>query len=140
MSVIAQRYDDDDDEAALRKTSIIRDGQPVRLSVAWLDNLLALVIVPLPGFAHLVQNVEDCIAEYGPYHVSICQHGLVSDDDIAKLRCFFDDVECILPIACVRAEGYMEIHESFFARHGIVRRLHDQPSAWYSDRSLHISG
>jgi hypothetical protein len=138
MSVEAQRFDED--EAALRKTSIIRDGQPARLSVAWLDDLLILAIEPRAGFIHLVRNVQECLREYGPYHISICQRDVVSDKDLEQIRSIFHEVECILPISCVRSEGFMEIHDSFFARHGIVRRLHDQPAAWYRSRSLHVSG
>jgi len=127
-------------EADMRKTSIIKDGQPVRLHVAWLRDLLVLSIEPRAGFIHLVRNVEDCIRAFGPYHISICQRDLVSDNDLELMRALFHETECILPISYVGSEGYMEVQECIFAHHGVVRRLHDQPGAWYRDRSLHISG
>jgi hypothetical protein len=135
----------DGDEAALRKTSICRDGQPVRLSVAWLespplDDLLVLSVEPQAGFIHLLHNVEEIIRAYGPYHITVCELRLACDDDLCQLVNQFHGLECTLPISYVGRRGYMEIDESFFASDGVVRRLHDQTGAWYRGYSLHMSG
>ncbi len=58
------------------KQLIARHGQPARLDIAILDDdgwegLLAVVVAPLDGWRHLVQNVDECIAVSGPYHVSV---------------------------------------------------------------------
>ena len=127
------------------KQLIVRDGQPARLDVAILDDdacpgLLAVVVTPLNGWRHLVQDPDECIAAYGPYHVSICQASLASAGDIAALRTKFAGVEMTLAICVVSGEGCMELAECELTRCDIVRKLHFHEHAWYTERPFHISG
>ena len=130
-----------DDEATRRRAQIIEAGQPVRLEVRVLDGaLLALVVHPLAGFVHLVQDPDDCIRELGAYHISIAQVELVTQVDLAVLRARYDNTEVLLPIRAVLGEGYMELGDGPLAMDPSIRDLHDHPDAWYRDRTLHISG
>ena len=130
-----------EDEAYRRKTRICEDGQPVRPKVEVLDgSLVAIVLESLPGFTHLVQDPEECIASYGPYHISIAQIELFTAQMIADLRSRWDDVEVVLPIDIVRADGYMELGDCPLYRDATIQALHGHPDAWYRERSLHISG
>ena len=63
-----------DDEAIRRKAQIVEAGQPARLEVCVLDGaLVALVVHPLEGFVHLVQDPDECIRDFGAYHISLAQ-------------------------------------------------------------------
>ena len=130
-----------DDEAIRRKAQIVEVGQPARLEVCVLDGaLVALVVHPLEGFIHLVQDPEECIAAYGPYHISIAQVELVTEETLAELSARWDGMEVVLPICNVRNEGYMELGECPLSRDPVIRALHDHKEDWYRDRTLHISG
>jgi len=127
------------------KQLIARHGQPARLDIAILDDdgwegLLAVVVAPLDGWRHLVQNVDECIAAYGPYRVSVCQSSLASADDIAALRAKFSGIETKLQIRAVSGEGCMELGECALTLDDTVRRLHFHQQAWYRERVFHISG
>ena len=51
-------------EAVRRKRAIVEDGQPARLTVGFLGDLLALIVSPRPNFIHLVKNVDECTERY----------------------------------------------------------------------------
>ena len=126
------------------KELIVRDGQPA-LDITILDDdgwegLLAVVATPLDGWRHLVQDAAECIAAYGPYHMSICQSSMASAEDIAALRAKFAGVETTLPILAVSGEGCLELAECELTRCDIVRKLHFHERAWYRERPFHISG
>ena len=130
-----------DDEATRRRAQIIEAGQPVRLEVRVLDGaLLALVVHPLAGFVHLVQDPDDCIRDFGAYHISIAQVELVTAADLAVLRARYDNTEVMLPIRAVLGDGYMELGDGPLSMDPSIRDLHDHPEPWYRDRTLHISG
>lgn len=132
-----------DEEAHRRKWQIRSHGQPVRLSVETMsgdDGLVAITLTPLEGFVHLVQDPERCIREYGPYHVSVCQRSLVSDDAMDQLWQRWNDVETVLPIDWVSGEGCMELGKCPLTDDPLIRDLHYHPEAWYYDRPFHISG
>ncbi len=127
------------------KQLIARHGQPARLDIAILDDdgwegLLAVVATPLDGWRHLVQDAAECIAAYGPYHMSICQASLASADDVTALRAKFAGIETTLPILAVSGEGCLELAECELTRCDIVRKLHFHERAWYRERPFHISG
>ena len=103
MAVVAERYGDA--EAWERKQEIQRDGLPVRLTVVWWGQLLTVVCQPLQGFTHLVRNVEECIREYGAYHISLAQYPVATYDDYATLHHAWHGVAVRLPIDFVSGEG-----------------------------------
>ena len=78
------------ESAQHRKDLICWLGQPVRITVETLPGqdggLVVLALTPLEGFIHLVADPADCIKQYGPYHVSLCQKALVSQSDLDELR------------------------------------------------------
>ena len=132
-----------DATAAHCKKLICWLGQPVRIRVEVLggwDGLVALTLTPLEGFIHLVADPEDCIREYGPYHVSICQRALVSDAKMEQLRQAWDGLEMTLTISYVSGEGCMELGSCPLTEDRLIRELHCHRDAWYHDRPLHISG
>ena len=132
-----------EDIARQRKDLIRFLGQPVSVKVeVWPGEeggLLVLALTPLEGFIHLVADPDDCISEFGPYHISICQRALVSQAELDELHAAWDGVETALPITWVYSEGYMEL-DTCPLTDGLVSELHYHPEAWYTDRSLHISG
>ena len=111
-------------------------GQPVTLSVQWLGKLLVVACEPDSGFIHLVQNPEECIAEYGPYHVSVAHWPTANVDTYNHLYNALHGRRVTLPITAVRNQGYMILGDCEVAR--LVRPYHQLGS--YSDRDLHISG
>ena len=123
------------------KQLIVRDGQPA-LGIAILDDdgWRLAVVAPLDGWRHLVQDAAECIAAYGPYHMSICQASLASADDVTALRAKFAGIETTLPILAVSGEGCLELAECELTRCDIVRKLHFHERAWYRERPFHISG
>ena len=127
-------------EDCRRKNAIEQNGQPVVLRVACLGELLAIALEPGSGFIHLVQDHEACIEAYGPYHLSVCQMGLVSGADVAELRARWDGVQTTLAIAWCGRGGYMELADNPLTDDQILRRLHFHPNAWYAHREWHISG
>ena len=143
--MVARRFSDDRDSQ--KKRRICRDGQPCTITVEFMpakhgeEALLALIIHPLPGYVHLVTNVEECLHAYGEYHISICQESLVTDDDIARLEASFEGKAHDLTIGYIaKNSGYQELADSVVTHNSTVRRLHSHPLAWYRDRQLHISG
>ena len=133
-----------DDIARQRKDTICRLGQPVRISVdVWPSEeeggLIVLSLTPLANFLHLVADPDACIREYGPYHVSLCQRALATEEELDKLRQELDGKETTLPIAYVSGEGCMELGACSLTK-GLARELHDREGAWYRDRPMHISG
>ena len=129
------------DEAEMRNQAIKINGQHARASIAVLgEQLLVVKLEALEGFVHLAQDPEDCIAAYGPYHISICQVELVEDADVTELRSRWDGVELTLPIADVRRDGYMELGPCALIQDPVITRLHGDPRAWYNTYQYHISG
>ena len=133
-----------EDIARQRKDTICRLGQPVRISVdVWPSEeeggLIVLSLTPLANFLHLVADPDACIREYGPYHVSLCQRALATEEELDKLRQELDGKETTLPIAYVSGEGCMELGACSLTK-GLARELHDREGAWYRDRPMHISG
>ena len=132
------------ESAQHRKDLICWLGQPVRITVETLPGqdggLVVLALTPLEGFIHLVADPADCIKQYGPYHVSLCQKALVSQSDLDELREAWDGQEVTLPISCVRGEGCMELDACPLTESKLIRTMHDQPDAWYKDRTFQISG
>ena len=133
-----------EDIARQRKDTICRLGQPVRISVdVWPSEeeggLIVLSLTPLANFLHLVADPDACIREYGPYHVSLCQRALATEEELDKLRQELDGKESTLPIAYVSGEGCMELGACSITE-GLARELHDREGAWYRDRPMHISG
>ena len=132
-----------EDIASHRKDLICLLGQPVRVKVevwpAAEGGLVVLSLTPLEGFIHLVADPDDCIREFGPYHVSICQRELVSQSELDELREALDGIEETLPISWVSGDGCMELADCPLTE-GLIHELHYQPDAWYHARPLHISG
>ena len=134
------------EEAWERKRLIKERGQPAQLDIDFLEGLrpgdesiLALIVTPLDGWLHLVQDPAECIAAYGPYHVSICQASLASDEDVQKLRGRFAGMHLRLHVSDVTSEGCLELGECAITQDETFRRLHGHPYAWYRDRPVHIS-
>ena len=128
-----------DAEAEARKAMIETNGQPVCITVEiWDERLLVLALAPLDGFVHLVANVDECIAEVGKYHISVCQQELVSDDVLQNLKQELNGLETVLPILKVRSEGCMELGDCTATE--LISDLHEQEGAWYRGWPLHISG
>jgi hypothetical protein len=129
--------------ARAKKDAICRLGQPVRIRVdVWGEDecgIIVLILTPLDNFVHLVADVDACIREHGPYHVSLCQRALASQSELDKLHAELDGVETTLPIAYVSGEGCMEL-DTCSITEGLARELHDREGAWYRDRKMHISG
>ena len=98
-----------------------------------------LSLTPLEGFIHLVADPDDCIREYGPYHISLCQRELVSQSELDQLHAAWDGTETTLPVSWVSGDGCMEL-DTCPLTEGLVRELHDHPEAWYHALPLHISG
>ena len=132
-----------EDIARQRKDAICRTGQPVRISVdVWGQDeggLIVLSLTPLNDFIHLVADPDDCIREYGPYHVSLCQRAVATEEELDKLREEWDGVETTLPIAYVSGEGCMELDTCSITEE-LAGELHYREGAWYRDRPMHISG
>ena len=80
----------DNAEHELRKQRILSDGQPVRLRVDWLDDLLAVVLEPEAAFVHLVTDWRASVEAFGAYHVSLAQRGVVTEQDVDELRARWD--------------------------------------------------
>ena len=133
------RYEED--EAERRKRAIETNGQPVRTSIAVLnDRLLVIKLEALEGFVHLVQDPEACIEAFGQYHISVCQLDLITDTELAELRNIWDGMILLLPFTAVRSEGFMEIGDCALIQDPLITRLHHDPCAWYANRPLHVSG
>ena len=132
----ALRYDDD--EAWARTAQIEAHGQPVRLSVEWLGSLLVVSTFPEAGFVHLVQNPDECVAAYGPYHVSAAHWPIADEADYDALHAALDGQWVVLPIRKVRGEGCMNLGDCELA--DLVMPIHERPGAAYAGRDLHISG
>jgi hypothetical protein len=129
-----------EESARRRKDLICWLGQPVRIDVeTWPGGLVVLTLTPLEGFIHLVADPAACIREYGSYHVSICQRELVSQSELDELCKTWGGLEIVIPVSHVSGEGCMEIGGPL-AENRLIRELHHQPGAWYTERPLHISG
>ena len=117
----------DEDIASHRKDLICFLGQPVRVSVeVWPGTeggLVVLSLTPLEGFIHLVADPDDCIREFGPYHVSICQRELVSQSELDELREALDGIEETLPISWVSGDCCMELADCPLTE-GLIHELH----------------
>ena len=128
------------------KRSTCRDGQRCRLWVEVLPpwrgcRLLALVVEPPAGFRHFVANPQECVENFGPYHVSLCQAELATTDDVARLEAAFEGHAWTLPTTYVgNTTGYQELGACAATQHPVVRRLHEHPEAIYGGTALHISG
>ena len=133
------------EEALKRKRLILAQGQPAQLDVAFLEGwqpgeeLLVLTLTPLEGWIHLVQDPAECICAFGPYHVSVCQASLASEEDLQALRVRFAGKRMQIPVHDILNEGFLELGECAITRDEIFSRLHGHPDAWYRDRSVHIS-
>ncbi len=130
----------DSAEHELRKQRILSDGQPVRLRVDWLDDLLAVVLEPEAAFVHLVTDWRASVEAFGPYHVSLAQRGVVTEQDVDELRGRWDGQRLDLCIQFVSDHtGYMELGPiDPLLLDPTIQRLH--AAGWYRDRELHISG
>ena len=127
-------------EALRRKRWIKMHGQPAQLDVAFLDDeLLALIVTPLEGWVHLVQDPAECAAAFGPYHVSICQASLASNEDVQALRDRFAGLQLTIPVQSILNEGFLELADCTITQDETFHRLHSHQHAWYRDRSVHIS-
>ena len=133
------------EEALKRKRLILGQGQPVQLDVAFLEGwqpgeeLLVLTLTPLEGWIHLVQDPAECVRAFGPYHVSVCQASLASEEDVQALRVRFAGKRMQIPVHDILNEGFLELGECAITRDETFSRLHGHPDAWYRDRSVHIS-
>ena len=136
MDVQALRFDYN--EAWARTAQIEARGQPVRLSVEWLGSLLVVSTLPDAGFIHLVQNPDELVAAYGPYHVSAAHWPIADEADYAALHAALDGQRVILPIRKVNGEGCMNLGDCELA--DLVMPIHERPGAAYAGRDLHISG
>ena len=128
-----------EERAWRRKDLICWLGQPVRIDVETRGGLVVLTLTPLEGFIHLVVDPAACIREYGSYHVSICQRELVSQSELDELCKTWGGLEIVIPVSHVSGEGCMEIGGPL-AENRLIRELHYQHGAWYTERPLHISG
>ena len=131
---IAQRFTWE--AAWYRQRAIEEQGQPVTLSAQWLGKLLVVACEPDSGFIHLVQNPEERIAEYGPYHASVAHWPVANVNTYNHLYNALHGRRVTLPITAVRNQGYMILGDCEVAR--LVRPDHRLGS--YSNRDLHISG
>ena len=133
------------EEALKRKRMILAQGQPAQLDVAFLEGwqpgeeLLVLTLTPLEGWIHLVQDPAECICAFGPYHVSVCQASLASEEDVQALRDRFAGKRMQIPVHDILNEGFMELGECSITLDETFGRLHGHCDAWYRDRSVHIS-
>ena len=121
-----------------RRAQILEFGLTCRTRIDLLGSLLVIVVEPEQGFPHLVQDVDACVAAYGPYHVSLCPVELVSDEDMRALCAMWEGRALTLVVAEIRREGYLVLGGEILTDL-VVQRLHGHPSAWYSSRELHIS-
>ena len=130
------------DEHARRATLILAHGQPCILALEWLGDLLALTIHPSPGWVHLVLDPDECVKEYGPYHISIAQRALVTQSDENVLRRRWNGVEVVLHMHSVSPyTGYQELaYVDPICQDDVIDRLHFHPLACYKERALHVSG
>ena len=129
MAVVAVRYAD----AWGRKQMLQRSGQLVRLTVAWWRDLLVIECEALPGFVHLVSNVDECINAFGKYHISVAQYPVATQEDYDTLRCAWDGASILLLVDYVPGDGCLELGDCQLVRD--CRLVHDRPDAWYNDRS-----
>ena len=88
---------------------------------------------------HLVQDPAECVAAFGPYHVSICQASLASNEDVQALRVRFAGMQLQIPVHDILNEGFLELGECAITQDETFRRLHGHQYAWYRDRPVHIS-
>ena len=128
-------------EEARRKEHIRRYGLPARLRVRYLDDLLALVVEPLPGFVHLVHEelVPDACRRFQPYHISLCERNRVKRRLLAKAHRRWDGWEGVVPAAYISPQeggGYIEVGGAL-RWCPILRALHRR--GMYKRRRLHIS-
>ena len=93
----------------------------------------------MDAFFLATRSISACIREYGSYHVSICQRGLVSQSELDELCKTWGGLEIVIPVSHVSGEDCMEIGGTL-AENRLIRELHHQPGAWYTERPLHISG
>ena len=103
------------------------------------EEILVLALTPLEGWIHLVQDPAECVAAFGPYHVSVCQASLASEEDVQALRVRFAGKRMQIPVHDILNEGFMELGECAITQDETFSRLHGHCDAWYRDRSVHIS-
>ena len=113
-------------------------GCPAALEFRCRGALLMIVIEPKEGFPHLVQDVDACVAAYGPYHVSLCQVDLVSEGHMRDLCAAWEGRDVTLVVTEILGAGCLVLGGAILAD-PVVRRLHDHPAAWYCYRALHVS-
>ena len=113
-----------EEEALKRKRLILAQGQPAQLDVAFLEGwqpgeeLLVLTLTPLEGWIHLVQDPAECVRAFGPYHVSVCQASLASEEDVQALRVRFAGKRMQIPVHDILNEGFLELGECAITRAG----------------------
>ena len=55
------------------------------------------------------RDPAECVAAFGPYHVSICQASLASEEDIQALRGRFAGMQLTIPVQAILNEGFLEL-------------------------------
>ena len=88
---------------------------------------------------HLVQDPTECVAAFGPYHASICQASLASNEDVQALRVSFAGTRLQIPVHDILNEGFLELGECAITQDETFSRLHSHQCAWYGDRLVCIS-
>ena len=136
--VEAVRYPDDEDWD--RCARLVKEGQPVKLWVELLNNwLLALTVEYNEKFVHLCTNPEECIHEWGPYHVTIAGKEHVQFDEMEELRRRYHGVEMVIPVERVTSGYTLEISRtSEFHDDKLLMNIHRRCDR-YGGRELHIS-
>ena len=136
MAAAGVRWEPEED--ARRKALILEFGLPCRTRVEVSGALLMIALEPKEGFPHLVQDVDACVAAYGPYHVSLCQVDLVSEGHMRDLCAAWEGRDVTLVVTEILGAGCLVLGGAILAD-PVVRRLHDHPAAWYCSRALHVS-
>ena len=127
------------DEADRRRSHILKHGIPCRTRVDVLnDTLLVVIVEPTALFPHLVQNEVDCVSSFGPYHISVCQSEIVSNNDLMTLRDLWEGRETTLVVTVILSDGFLQLGGEIL-EDPTIARLHNHVEAWYSGRDLHAS-
>ena len=118
----------------------VKYGQPVTLWVELLNNwLLALTVEYNEKIVHLCTNPEECIHEWGPYHITIAVKEHVQFDEMEELRRKYNGAEMVIPVERVTSGYTLEISRTpQFHQDKLLMDLHRRCHR-YGDRDLHIS-
>ena len=127
------------DEAMRRREHIEAYGQPVVLRPTFLGKLFALAVIPQEGFVHLCTNPNECERDHGVYHISICQIGILTYEEVNHIYDLYDGMYLQLPVSKVRNAGYLELDMPAFPYSNTILELHNRAGSWYKTWDMHVS-